>query len=681
MIFTVAAFSKRIFQKIEKEPGSVIVKEEKEEYLSTPLWDKELPIEKRLDYLINEMTLNEKLQSLTTGCPNMERLGIKSFYLGGEAAHGIEARHDQAFNAGKPEPTTSFVQPVGMSASFNRELIQKCGKAVGEEARALYKRNGLGGLCRWAPTIDMERDPRWGRTEEAYGEDPFLTGEMASAYIRGMKGDHPFYLRCGATLKHFYANNVEKDRIKTSSSIDLRNKHEYYLEPFRKAIVEGGAEGIMTAYNEINGVPAIVNDEVQKLVKDTWGLAGHVVCDGGDMQQTVNDHKFFATHAETIAYGLKAGIDCFTDDGDVVKESAKEALNKGLITIEDINRSVRNSFRTRIRLGLYDGANECPYESLGEESINSKEHQNIALKMASESIVLLKNENRLLPLKPKTVKSLAVSGPLADVWYKDWYCGIPPYSVTPLAGIKKEYPDTKITFSDGLTDIQFRCNEEYVCLAGEKGRLKLGKKENAETFRVTDWGNGSIHLQALSNGLFVTVEEDTQQIKACKKEAFSWFIRENWNFSYQSGDKTKLTSWNGKEIGIYFLNTYIIYHISIIVKVIQYFGIHHRENSKIIRRIVVGTIVVIHYTLQINFQLRLIGNRKIDVVSAIVILWIGLNTVRNKISLVNKYLCHEIEKGCIKYHGCINLSIHQGFKIEIPVPFIKLKNNFNDHRT
>lgn len=322
------------------------------DYKQTPLWDNQLPLEERLTYLINELTLEEKITCLSTGCPDIERLGIKASFMGGEAAHGIEARHDQAFNAGEPEPATAFTQPIGMSGSFDRELIRECGRAVGEEARALFTRNGGGGLCRWAPTVDMERDPRWGRTEEAYGEDPYLTGEMASAYIQGMKGNDPFYIQCGATLKHFYANNIEKDRIRISSSIDMRNKYEYYLEPFRKTIEEGGAEAVMTAYNEINGVPAIVNQEVQEILKDTYGLPGHVVCDGGDFQQTVKDHQYFKTHAETVAYGLKAGVDCFTDDKEVVFQAAREAYEKGLITEEDINRSVRNSFRTRIRLGF-----------------------------------------------------------------------------------------------------------------------------------------------------------------------------------------------------------------------------------------------------------------------------------------------------------------------------------------
>lgn len=577
---------------------------EKHGYMDTPLWDSRLDIEERLDYLVGELSLEEKIQCLTTGCPDIERLGIRASYMGGEAAHGIEARHDQAFNAGEPECTTSFTQPIGMSGSFDRELIRECGRVVGEEARALFTRNGGGGLCRWAPTIDMERDPRWGRTEEAYGEDPYLTGEMASAYIQGMRGSHPFYLQCGATLKHFYANNVEKDRIKISSSLDERNKYEYYLEPFRKAVIEGGAEAVMTAYNEINGVPAIVNGEVQRLVKDTWGLPGHVVCDGGDFSQTVNDHKYFESHAETLAYGLKAGVDCFTDDGKVVYAAAREALEKGLITEADIDRSVRNSFRTRIRLGFFDAKGECPYAGMGEEYINSREHQEISRKMAQEAVVLLKNEGNLLPLCREDTHSLAVVGPLADVWYKDWYCGIPPYQVTVLDGIKNAFPDTDITYHNGLSKIRLLCNGRYIGIdkatsADDTGRLKLCKSEEAETFIFTDWGFGSTTLFAESVGKFVTLEEGsiaedtnemgegteavkiTERVRAVKEEAFGWFIREAWNFKpveQVSVEETKtegeqtgktqeagetgeeclegllgefiLESWNGKEIGI-----------------------------------------------------------------------------------------------------------------------------------
>lgn len=531
-----------------------------EDYRKTPLWNNNLPVEERLDYLINELSLEEKITCLATRCPEIKRLGIKATSFGGEAAHGIEARHDQAFNAGDPEPTTSFTQPIGMSGSFDRELIRKCGQAVGEEARVLFSRNNVSSLSRWAPTIDMERDPRWGRTEEAYGEDPYLTGEMASAYIQGMKGDHPFYIQCGATLKHFYANNVEKNRIKISSSVDMRNKYEYYLEPFRKAIMEGGAEAVMTSYNEINGIPAIVNTEVQEILKDTYGLPGHVVCDGGDFQQTVYDHKYFKTHAQSIAYGLKAGVDCFTDDSEVVFAAARQALLEGLITEEDIDRSVRNSFRTRIRLGFFDSEGECPYSSIGEEHINNEEHRKLSAQMAKEAVVLLKNEGELLPIVPGKTKSLAVIGPLADVWYKDWYGGIPPYAVTVLDGVKKSYPKTKVSYESGLLNLYLTCNGKYVGL-DQENRLYLTDKEHAEIFLFTDWGCGSTTLKACSNGMFVTLEEGSYLIKADRKEAFSWFIRESWEFAHiesgsrdvKAGDqesKYYLNSWNGRRVTI-----------------------------------------------------------------------------------------------------------------------------------
>lgn len=527
-----------------------------EDYKKTPLWDKHLSIEERLDYLISELTLEEKISCLGTGCPEIPRLGIKSSFMGGEAAHGIEARHDQAFNAGDTEETTSFTQPIGMSASFDRDLIRECGNAVGEEARALFTRNGGGGLCRWAPTIDMERDPRWGRFEEAYGEDPYLTGEMSSAYIQGMKGEHPFYIKCGATLKHFYANNVEKDRIRISSSVDERNKYEYYLEPFRKAVEEGGAEAIMTSYNEINGVPAIVNHEVQDIIKDTFGLPGHVVCDGGDFQQTVNDHHYFTSHAQTLAFGLKAGVDCFTDDRQVVCTAAREALDQGLITEKEIDRSVRNSFRTRIRLGFFDGEGDCPYTGMGEEFINTPEHQRICRQMAGESVVLLKNENHFLPLDASQTSSLAVVGPLSDIWYLDWYCGIPPYYVTVLGGIQKAMPDTEIYAHSGLSKIRLKCNDSYVGL-DQDNRLFLTDIKYAETFTITDWGCGSATLRAESNHLFVTLEEGSYLIKAEREKAFSWFIRESWEFVGVGKNNSEdmkgsyyLNSWNGRRVTV-----------------------------------------------------------------------------------------------------------------------------------
>lgn len=233
----------------------------------------------------------------------------------------------------------------------------------------------------------MERDPRWGRTEEGYGEDPLLAGKMASAYIRGMQGTDKKYLQMAASAKHFYGNNVEQGRIWKSSSIDPRNKYEYYLEPFRRAVAEGQVEGLMTAYNEINGVPAILNHEVKDLVKEKWGLSGHVVCDGGDMTQTVQSHHYFKSHGETVAEAMKAGVDCFTDDPQTVENAVREAYESHLISERDIDAALANSFRTKLRLGLYDG-DKNPYAGTGEEDINTEKAADISRKMARESGVL-----------------------------------------------------------------------------------------------------------------------------------------------------------------------------------------------------------------------------------------------------------------------------------------------------
>lgn len=378
---------------------------------------------------------------------------------------------------------------------------------------------------------------------------------MAGAYIRGMQGEDPFYLRCGATLKHFYANNKETDRVKISSSIDPRNKHEYYLKPFEKAITEAYAESIMTSYNEINGVPAIVNPEVKNVVKDTWGLKGHVVCDGGDFSQTVTEHKYFDTHAKTLAYGLKAGIDCFTDEKELICAAGEEALQKGLITEEDINNAIRNSFRTRIRLGFYDREEACPYRNLGEADINNRDHQELTLQMAKESVVLLKNEEQLLPLKKDHTQSVAVIGPLSDVWYKDWYSGIPPYTVTVKEGIEKILGKNKVKQESGISEILFQiknpsAKEKSYIGVDDKNQLVLTDRRHAETFLVEDWGSGSYTFLAKTNGKYVTAEEETGILKAEKDEAFGWFVREVFHIEKLKNETYQLKTWDDKQVTV-----------------------------------------------------------------------------------------------------------------------------------
>lgn len=526
------------------------------EYLNTPLWDSTKSMEERINYALSELTIEEKFYFLSTACIDVERLGIRRFFFGGEAAHGIEARHDQAFNAGVAQPTTTFTQPIGMSATWDTELITRVGEAVGTEARILYEKEGrLGGLSRWAPTVDMERDPRWGRTEEAYGEDPYLTGMMASAYIKGMQGDLNDKLRCAATLKHFYANNVETDRVRTSSSIDPRNKQEYYLEPFRYAVMEGKAEGIMTAYNEINGIPAIVNPEIQTIAKDDWKLGGHVVCDGGDMVQNVTEHHYCDTHAQTIADGLKAGIDCFTDDMDLVAHAAKEAYEKGWITIQDIDRALYHSFQTKIKLGVFD-SDGGPYANTKEDLLNCRKHQELALECGKKATILLKNDG-ILPIQAKKKETIALVGPLADVWYKDWYSGIPPYHVTVSQGIKNCYKDQYLGTEPGLMSIKLGCEAGYLTLTQDL-RLKVADESMAEIFLLNDWGFGSSTLEATSNHMLLRGDEEKKYVTASSKEAFGWFVKEAFDiqmekeeFSFQvnsEGSSCYLLNWKDRPL-------------------------------------------------------------------------------------------------------------------------------------
>lgn len=570
----------------------------KKSYYDTPLWNSSLSEEERLKYLLKQLTLEEKFACLGTGCPAIERLGIPEFFVGGEGAHGVQARNDQSCEVGETVYTTILPNPIGMSATWDEELIKKAGAMVGNEARGLYQTGKHRSLSLWAPTVDMERDPRWGRTEEGYGEDPYLTGRMAGAYVEGLQGDDAYYLRCAATLKHYYANNTEEGRTYLSNSVDLRNKQEYYLAPFRRLIREHHAEGLMTAYNEINGIPCMLLKEDIRLAK-RWGV-GHVVCDGGDFSQTVDFHKYFSRHSETIAAGLDAEIDCFTDNALMVSAAAREAYERKIITIEQIDGALWNHFRVMLRLGLFDCAGRNPYKRIGMEVVGTKENHELVRKVTAESVVLLKNSG-VLPLSKERVRQgeerLAVVGPLSNVWFKDWYSGIPPYRVTPLEGIYQalfgesadiaDYMLSKlfkndadaadnecqsfvydkaefvagvcrrmknVEFEDGVSVVRLRLEdgkEHYLGILSDGETVGAVTEERAECFRIDFWENDKITLRAESNGLLLTTEDDESigqdgRVRAKKEEAFGWFVRELF---YLRGDGS-LQTWDKQDLQI-----------------------------------------------------------------------------------------------------------------------------------
>lgn len=511
---------------------------------NTPFWDASLPIEERLDWLMSAMTMDEKLSCFASKVPDLERLGIPAMSVGGEAAHGVEARNDQN-ELGEPEVTTSFPQPIGMSATWDRELIRQAGAVTGTEARVIYHRHPDRGLSRWAPTIDLERDPRWGRTEEGYGEDPFLIGEMSSAYIQGMQGDNPHYLRIAATLKHFYGNNTEEGRGWKSSNIDPRNKYELYLEPFRRAIEKGGAEAVMTAYNKINGIPGMLNPEVKAILKEQYGLK-HAVCDGGAMELIANYHHYFGLHAETLAAAVKAGVDAMSDDPAVVWQAAKEAYELKLLTEGEIDEALKNMFRTKLRLGVYDAVMKNPYDMVTEADINSEENRRVCLEVSRKSVVLLKNDNETLPLDPKAADSIALIGPLADAWYQDWYGG-KSYGRTTLREGLEEIRGEKIPYADGMDKVVFTCGDKGIAVMQDG---TLGISVEPDVFVKEDWGEGSLTFRCVRTGKYMNTrlypgkveQEEIGRIAAEKDEPFDWFVMEVFHLEEQEDHTVILTN-------------------------------------------------------------------------------------------------------------------------------------------
>ena len=509
-------------------------------------WDSTLPLEVRVNDLISRLTLDEKIGLMPTQQKAVPRLGISAYNVGGEAAHGLVRREGR----GKG-PTTVFPQPIGLSCSWDEALLQEVGSVIGDEARAYYEKNGRKfGLTLWAPTIDMERDPRWGRTEEAYGEDPYLTGKLSSALITGMQGTHPFYLKMSAAPKHFLGNNNERDRTVSSSSIDPRNMREYYLSAFKPAMSHGGALSMMTAYNSINGTPAICHPLLATVVRREWGFSGFVVCDGTDMHQTVDFHHYCDTYAQAVGLAIKAGVDCITDDPDLVKISIREALDEGLLVESDLDNALRRVFYVRFRLGQFDPDALNPYAYMPESVICSTRHSDLARKAVRKSIVLLKNEKNTLPIKPDSMKRIAVVGPLADVVYSDWYTGIAPYEVSPLMALKDRFPHLEISYHSGFDTIAFQSVQhgKFVAVADDSSGLMSVESEiigEAEQFELTDWGWGRNTIRSRKNGKFWSTNDETATISASASEVWGWFVREQFDLVPHMDGSMHIETWNG----------------------------------------------------------------------------------------------------------------------------------------
>jgi beta-glucosidase len=349
-------------------------------------------------------------------------------------------------------PTTQFPQARGLGQTWDPALLQQAAAQEAYEARFAFGKYHRGGLVVRAPNADLSRDPRWGRSEESYGEDPFLVGTLATAFSRGLQGNDPHVWMTASLLKHFLANSNEDGRGGSSSNFDKRLFHEYYSVPFRMAIEDGHADAMMTSYNAWNGVAMAVNPVVRDVVMKEWGLDGIVCTDGGALTNLVTEHHAFPTMAEAAAASIHAGINQFLDD---YQQPVRDALTKKLITEQDIDRNLRGVYRVMLHLGLLDPAEDSPYSHIGEinqaagDPWNTEDPRALVRRVTDESIVLLKNTGRALPLDAAKLKSIAVIGPWADTVALDWYSGTPPLSVTPVEGIRRRIAGASVTFNDG----------------------------------------------------------------------------------------------------------------------------------------------------------------------------------------------------------------------------------------
>ncbi|WP_326785180.1 glycoside hydrolase family 3 C-terminal domain-containing protein [Streptomyces sp. NBC_00151] len=501
-----------------------------------PFRDASLPFAKRIDDLLTRLTLEERVAFLHQYAPSVERLGIPAFRTGQEALHGVAWMG----------PATVFPQAVGLGATWNAELVRRIGEAVSSEARAMRARDDRVGLNVWSPTVNLLRHPLWGRNEEGYSEDPALTSAIATAYTRGLRGDHPVYWRTAPVLKHWLAHNNETSRDTSSSSVRPRVLHEYDLRAFRETVEAGSVAGVMPAYNLVNGRPNHVSPYLREHLR-AWTDQELLVCsDAGAPSNLVDSEHYFDTHEEATAAALRAGVDSFTDhgeDGSRITARVRGALERGLLTEADIDTAVRRQLAVRFRLGEFDPDLD-PYASTGE--FDTPAHRALAREAAEQAIVLLKNDG-LLPLRPGV--RLAVVGLLADECKLDWYSGTLIHRSTPLEGLYERFGAERVDFAEGVDRVRLRtASGRYLAvpaadgtpvetrgaegaldpalLAGRTDLPPLTADAVGTELALVDWGEGVLTLRS-PDGRYLSVADDGF-LRASADRPGGWVVQETF---------------------------------------------------------------------------------------------------------------------------------------------------------
>jgi beta-glucosidase len=414
--------------------------------------DPGLPVGQRVDDLVSRMTLEEKISQMRDHAAAIPRLGVPRYDWWNEGLHGV------AFGG----YATNFPQVIGMAATWDTGLVHQMAETISTEARAKYHQamredhhEMFFGLTFWAPNVNIFRDPRWGRGQETYGEDPFLTGRMAVAFVSGMQGNDPKHLKVVSTPKHFAVHSgPEPLRHGFNVNVSPHDLEDTYLPAFRAAVTETRAQSVMCAYNAVDGFPACASPMLlQGHLRDAWRFDGYVVSDCAAVADVATGHKFAPDFAHASAVAIKAGTDLECQYGQGTAFAAlSDSVKQGLVSEADIDRAVRRLFTARFRLGMFDPPDTYAYGRIPFSEVNSEEHRKLALRAAREAIVLLKNDRGFLPL-PQTTRTIAVVGPTAGLVQslQGNYNGTPPDPVLPIAGIERRFKDAKVLYAQGST--------------------------------------------------------------------------------------------------------------------------------------------------------------------------------------------------------------------------------------
>ncbi|HWY69031.1 MAG TPA: glycoside hydrolase family 3 C-terminal domain-containing protein [Terriglobales bacterium] len=531
-----------------------------------------LPTAQRVDDLISKMTLEEKVSQLGHTADAVPRLGIPEYNWWNEGLHGVA----RAGNA------TVFPQAIGLAATFDEPLMHRIGDVISTEFRAKYYHDrhpdGASGWYRgltvWSPNINIFRDPRWGRGQETYGEDPFLTSRMGIAFITGLQGDDPKYLKTVATSKHFAVHSGPET---TRHSVDVKaSRHDMedtYLPAFRATVIEGKAQSVMCAYNSLNGQPACANSALlEEHLRRDWGFQGYVVSDCAAVTDIFNGHHFTKSMEEGVSVALKTGTDLICGNPrtrvKTERDAILQAVQQGLLTQADLDRALRRLFTARFRLGMFDPSSSDPYSKIAPEENDSEPHHQLALQTARESLVLLKNQNNFLPLT-KQYQTIAVIGPDADNLdaLVGNYNGTPSKPVTILEGIRRRFSQSKVIYAEGagLTGPVMHAipsNELFTDDSRKEHGLKgeyfanLDLKD-APVMTRTDstvnfaWGDQGISPQLLKNysvrwtGVLVPPETGDYLIGFTGQDGFRFWvdeqlIAEEWTIHHPADTLTKV---------------------------------------------------------------------------------------------------------------------------------------------